>query len=111
MGLIYDLMEPSRHLIEQAVSKALERTASNSEELTKSTLSILKQSLDTIVYVPTTRQHVRQKNLLHGNVLALRAYLIGDMKRFVIPCAGQRKGGRPPKISYTMPGNIPDYKG
>ena len=71
------------------------------------TLSALKSGLEKIVYVPATRQSVRRKNLLHGAGLALRAYLAGDMRRFVIPVAGERKGGRPPKVSYRLPGDIP----
>ena len=72
-------------------------------------LSQLKRSLEKVVYVPATRQFVRRKNLLHGSVLALRAYLAGDMRRFVVPAEGERKGGRPPKVSYRLPGNIPEF--
>ena len=79
------------------------------DELTKNTLSQLKRSLEKVVYVPATRQFVRRKNLLHGSVLALRAYLAGDMRRFVVPAEGERKGGRPPKVSYRLPGNIPEF--
>lgn len=109
MGLIYDLMEPARYMIEEAVAAACQRHSpgSDADSLTQATLSGLKHGLEKVVYVPATRQSVRRKNLLHGTVLALRAYLAGDMCRFVIPAAGTRKGGRPPKVSYRLPGDIP----
>ena len=111
MGLVYDLMEPARYMIERAAARACEGGGVESGELTKRTLSSLKRSLDTVVYVPATRQFVRRKNLLHGGVLALRAYLNGDMRRFVVPCAGERRGGRAPKVSYRLPGGVPGYAG
>lgn len=109
MGLVYDLMEPARHMIEEAVATACRAhpPQDGSDSLTKAALSALKNDMEKVVYVPATRQFVRRKNLLHGNVLALRAYLAGDMRRFVVPVAGERKGGRPPKVSYRLPGDIP----
>ena len=111
MGLVYDLMEPARYMIERAVARAQDKAGEGKGELTGRTLSSLKRSLDTVVYVPATRQFVRRKNLLHGGVLALRAYLNGDMRRFVVPGAGERRGGRPPRITYRLPGDIPGYAG
>ncbi len=111
LGLVYDMMEPARYMIEQAVANARKKVGEDDGELTRFTLASLKKSMETVVYVPATRQFVRRKNLLHGGVLALRAYLNGDMRRFVIPCAGNRQGGRPPKISYRLPGDIPNYDG
>ena len=109
MGLVYDLMEPARYMIEEAVAEACAAGSADAPtDLTKGTLSLLKRSLEKVVYVPATRQFVRRKNLLHGGVLALRAYLAGDMRRFVVPAEGERKGGRPPKVSYRLPGNIPE---
>ena len=109
MGLVYDLMEPARYMIEESLAAACKAHLpdGDADSLTKATLSALKSNLEKVVYVPATRQSVRRKNLLHGNVLALRAYLAGDMRRFVIPAAGERKGGRPPNVSYWLPGDIP----
>ena len=109
MGLVYDLMEPARYMIEESLAAACKAHLpdGDADSLTKATLSALKSNLEKVVYVPATRQSVRRKNLLHGNVLALRAYLTGDMRRFVIPAAGERKGGRPPNVSYWLPGDIP----
>ena len=110
MGLVYDLMEPARYMIEEAMAEACAAgSAAAPADLTKGTLSRLKRSLEKVVYVPATRQFVRRKNLLHGGVLALRAYLAGDMRRFVVPAEGERKGGRPPKVTYRLPGNIPEF--
>ena len=107
MSLIYDLIEPYRYIIEEAACHAVLSTdGKEDEKLTGKTLETIKRLLDETVYVPTTRQYVRRKNLLHGVVLALRAYLVGDMKRLVIPAEGQPIGGRPIKVSYILPGAI-----
>ena len=103
-SLCYDLMEPYRYIIEESVIKAHETGYSDSKELTKATFNQMKRMLEQDVYVPATRQFVARKNLLHGAVLALRSYLLGETKRFLIPTEGERKGGRPPKISYSLPG-------
>lgn len=105
-SLAYDLMEPYRYLIEQACAYA---TAQNTREqqLVAGTIAQLKRLLDVPVYVPATRQFVRRKNLLHGCVLALRSYLLGGSRRFVLPVEGVRAGGRPPKVDYTLPGALP----
>lgn len=107
MSLVYDLLEPYRYIIEEAVRRAtLNGCGENDDKLTAKTLENIKHLLDETVYVPVTRQRVRRKNLLHGVVLALRAYLAGDMRRLVIPAEGRAIGGRPIKVSYTLPGAI-----
>ena len=106
-GLVYDLMEPYRYLLEKAVADTLRKPAMQDRSenaIIGASLERLKQLLLEVVYVPATRQYVRRKNLLHGVVLALRSYLIGDMKRFVPPTEGKKQGGRPVKISYRLPG-------
>lgn len=109
-ALVYDLMEPYRYIIEKSVHKAYDRLSiedkNTNKSITGATLSNLKNELETIIYCPATKQRVRTKNLLHGSVLALRAYLIGDMKKLVIPTAGPKKGGRPIKTTYKIPGQI-----
>ena len=106
-ALIYDLIEPYRYIFENAVASSVRQGGLvESESLTAMSIGALKRSLEEPVYVPVTRQTVRRKNLLHGAVLALRAYLVGDMKRLVIPIEGERHGGRPVKVSYSMPGGI-----
>lgn len=103
-SLVYDLIEPYRYLIEDAVAKAIQNRGPQDPKLTSCALSVIKDDLKDTVYVPATRQWVRRKNLLHGVVLSLRAWLCGDMKRLVIPMEGAPKGGRPLKVSYKLPG-------
>lgn len=102
-SLAYDLMEPYRYLIEQATGAVFAKTQDEAK-LTAGTLARLKTVLDEPVYVPATRQTVRRKNLLHGGVLALRAYLVGESLRLVLPVEGVRAGGRPPRTGYALPG-------
>lgn len=102
-SLAHDLMEPYRYLIEQAAGAVFAKTQDEAK-LTAGTLARLKTVLDEPVYVPATRQTVRRKNLLHGGVLALRAYLVGDSMRLVLPVEGVRAGGRPPRTGYALPG-------
>ena len=104
-SLIYDLIEPYRIWIENSVIKAVGQVGmENDQTLVSSTISALKEMLDEIVYVPATRQTVRRKALLHGSVLAMRAWLIGQQTRFVVPVEGKKKGGRPPKVGFQLPG-------
>jgi len=112
-SLVYDLIEPYRNLMERAVCASAQqgmakgvdlRDTSCSRALTESALALLKTMLDETVHAQPTRQWVRRKNLLHGAVLALRAYLIGDMPRLVIPQELPPAGGRPVKVSYRLPG-------
>ncbi len=104
-SLIYDLIEPYRYFFENACHKAFERVGNNEDRLTALSLSYLKEDLEQTVYVPATRQYVRRKNLLHGAVLALRAYLLGEVPRLVLPVEGDKKGGRPPNVGYRLPGD------
>lgn len=102
-SLAYDLLDPYRVFFEDAVF-ASRSNEPETESLTESALKALKASLAASVYVPQVRAWCPRKSLLHGVVLALRAYLVGDMQRFVIPQEGERKGGRPPRVSYGLPG-------
>ena len=108
-SLPYDLMEPYRHIIENAVSLAVKQEDDPSR-LNALALDILKDLLEEVVYVPATRQYVRRKNLLHGIVLALRSYLLGETPKFIPPVEGEKKGGRPPQVKYKLPGEIPETK-
>ena len=104
-SLCYDLMEPYRYLIENSVADACkDMDTSDDYPLTARSLQFLKAGLEEEVYVPATRQIVAEKNLLHGVVLALRSYLLGNTRRFFIPTKGIKKGGRPPKAGYALPG-------
>lgn len=104
-SLVYDLIEPYRHWIDVAVASAVaEVGAADSEKLTAASIATLKKHLDAPAYIPATRQTVRRKSLLHGVVLALRAWLLGKQLRLVLPVEGEKKGGRPPTIGFSLPG-------
>lgn len=100
-SLVYDLMEPYRYIIEDCVAHCVRQ---KSKDLTEASLSEIKASLDEVVYAPSHRTYVRRKNLLHGSVLSLRSYLLGETRRLVLPTEGEKLGGRPPKMSYKLPG-------
>jgi len=102
-SLVYDLMEPFRVWIEDAVREAYAAGA-RGDGLVKMAVERFKADLEATVYVPTMHVLVRRKALLHGIVLSLRAYLVGDMPRFFIPFEGERNGGRPVKATFALPG-------
>ena len=100
-SLVYDLMEPYRYILEDVVQKIY---LTQPKDLTAACLSELKFALETEVFVPSHRVVVRRKNLLHGAVLSLRAWLLKQTDRLVFPTEGQRIGGRKPKVGYRLPG-------
>lgn len=100
-SLAYDLLEPYRYIIEQEVMKAVK---SGATDLTTVCLNGIKESMDTTVFVPAHRAYARRKNLLHGAVLALRAWILGEVPRLVFPTEGAKIGGRPPHTGYKLPG-------
>lgn len=101
-ALVYDLMEPYRSWLELAVERAYHEAGETA--LVERSIEELKGLLSEVVTVPSHQGVVARAHLLHGVVLALRAYLIGDMARIVIPVEGAKKGGRPIKLSYDIPG-------
>lgn len=102
ISLVYDLMEPYRHWVDQAVLVAYEN--GGAENLIPRSIELLKNKLDSSCYVPATHQNVRCKSLLHGIVLSLRAWLLDEQTRFVVPVEGKKKGGRPPSLGFVIPG-------
>ncbi|CAB3754132.1 CRISPR-associated endonuclease Cas1 [Paraburkholderia humisilvae] len=104
-SLVYDLIEPYRVWMDDAVAGAASSVGTHSEkELTAAAIAHLKRLMDVPVYVPLTRQTVRRKSLLHGAVLALRAWLLDKQTRFVLPVEGEKKGGRPVQVGFKIPG-------
>jgi hypothetical protein len=102
-SLVYDLMEPYRYTFEVAVHDVwLE--GQDAETLTTRSLSRIKHVLGEDAYVGNARSAAKRKSLLHAVVLALRAYLLNEMPRFVVPAEGGSRGGRPPKLSFAVPG-------
>lgn len=100
-SLVYDLMEPYRGYINKRVAERLHEEA---EFSVGAAIDEVKTLLDEEVYTDATRQIVTFHELLHGIVLALRAYLIGDAERFIIPEPGEPNGGRPKKTGYKLYG-------
>lgn len=107
-SLIYDLLEPFRYLIELSVMEAWGDLPAESKtsDLVSRSLVELKKKLEQTVYVPSMQIQLRRKNLMHGEVLSLLAYLSGEMKRFFLPTEGPRNGGRPVKTSFYIPGTL-----
>ncbi len=103
-SLAYDLMEPYRDWIDRSVFEAASEGQRDGRKLLEASVANYKRLLAAPVYCPATRQTVARKILLHGAVLALRAYLHGDMPRLVLPVEGPRAGGRPPATTWKMPG-------
>lgn len=107
-ALVYDLMEPYRGYFDKVVFDTLEETRGgnlNEEKVMGIAIENIKNFLDTKVYVEATRQVVTFQELLHGIVLALRAYLLGNTKRFIVPLPSKPNGGRPIKAGYQLYGH------
>lgn len=101
-SLAYDLIEPYRYMFEQSVYQAYKKDGENN--LIESSILILKEKLEEQCYVPTQHGYVRRKNLLHGIVLSLRAYLLKESRLIVIPTEGDKKVGRPVNSGFVIPG-------
>ena len=106
-SLVYDLMEPYRGYIEKNVFETMQeinKTRKDKKTMVSYSMKKIERLLDKKVYTHQTRQIVTFQELLHGNVLALRAYLLGDAKRFIPPVPGKPIGGRPIQAGYKLYG-------
>lgn len=81
-GLVFDLVEPFRWLIEKAVLDAIKTNGLN--YLVSRAIDNLKFELEKTVYI-NTGQYAQNKTAIHGIVLSLVAYLKGSSPRFVVP--------------------------
>lgn len=105
-ALVYDLMEPYRGYFDKVVFDTLKKhKEENEKKLMGIAIENVKSFLDTKVYVEATRQVVTFQELLHGVVLALRAYLLEDTKRFIVPLPSKPNGGRPVNAGYQLYGH------
>lgn len=107
-ALVYDLMEPYRGYFDKVVFdsiKELQEKDKTEAQIIGFTIENLKEFLDQQVYVHSTRQIATFNELLHGVVLALRAYLLGNTRRFIVPMPGKPNGGRPVKAGYFLYGH------
>ncbi len=109
-SLVYDLMEPYRYISDLAVAKAyIESKTQDKEKLTAMSISNLKDELNKEIYCIQTRQLLRRQQLLHGICLSLRAYLLGEGKRFIVPTEGETRKGRRIKTNFVIPGKSAGY--
>ncbi len=106
-SLVYDLMEPLRGYVDRWVFKAISNIKKNDPEIKDyvgPSIDYVKKKLYEKVFVYPTQQIVSFQELFHGSVLALRAYLVGDAKRFIPPYPNTPKGGRPVQSGYRLYG-------
>ncbi|MBP6005327.1 CRISPR-associated endonuclease Cas1 [Candidatus Saccharibacteria bacterium] len=104
-ALIYDLIEPYRPIFEYKILQSWQNVISPDPlKLTGIAIDTIKDSLNEQVYVPLTRQIVTRQELLHGIVLSLKHYLLGNQSRLLIPLEGKPNGGRPPKVNFRLYG-------
>ena len=106
-ALVYDLMEPYRGYIDKVVFDTIQEIQNahrDAQNIIAYSTKNIERLLDRRVYTHQTRQIVTFQELLHGNVLALRAYFRGDAQRFIVPVPGKPIGGRPLKVGYRLYG-------
>lgn len=105
-ALVYDLMEPYRGYFDKLVFDTVKKFGiENESKLISITIENIKNFLDTKLYTEATRQIVTFQELIHGVVLALRAYLLGNTRRFIIPLPSKPNGGRPVNAGYKLYGH------
>lgn len=105
-SLVYDLMEPYRGYVDQAVFEVLQiLSIKNEEKILPAVFATIKEKLDEEVYVNATRQYVTRHELYHGLVLGLRSYLLGN-PRFIVPMPGKPNGGRPIQAGFRLYGKM-----
>lgn len=108
-ALVYDLMEPYRGYFDKVVFdsiKEMQELEKTDSQIIGFAIENLKEFLDQKVYVNATRQIVTFNELLHGVVLALRAYLLSNTRRFIVPMPSKPNGGRPVKAGYQLYGHV-----
>lgn len=106
-SLVYDLLEPVRWVIEKSVFDAYKAVGDDENQLTARSIGNIKQMLDEPINVEPTRQIVYRRMLIHGQVIALRQYLVRPIGKYVPPVEAPKKtAGRKKNIGYTLPGEI-----
>ncbi len=107
-ALVYDLFEPVRGYYDKVVFDILrkyKRKNLGEEGILGRTINAVKDFFNKKTYVHSTRQIVTIHELLHGIVLALRAYLLGLSYRFIVPVPSKPKTGRPIKAGFVLYGH------
>lgn len=103
-SLVYDLMEPNRGTFDRILLQTWKSGSVPSDRWLTSGIAALKEALNKKVYTGLTRQIVTRQELLHGNVLSLKYYLLGKQRKFLVPTESKPNGGRPPKVSFLLYG-------
>lgn len=106
-SLVYDLIEPYRGYIDKAIFDTLlfaRKSGCESSALMGMCISAVEDLFDEEIFVPATRQLATFQELLHGSVLALRAYLQGISRQLIVPIPGIPNGGRPLNVGYRLYG-------
>lgn len=106
-ALVYDLMEPYRGYIEKIVFNSIkecQQAEISEKEYLPRCIVAVERFLDEQVYVCATRQVVTFQELLHGSILALRTYLQGESRQYIVPIPGKPNGGRPINAGYRLYG-------
>lgn len=105
-ALCYDLIEPYRGEFDKLLFKMFSKTKKleTNKTLVGAAINTLKEALNEKVYCGLTRQVVTRHELLHGVVLSLRCYLLGQMSRFLVPTVDKPNGGRPRKVAFRLYG-------
>ena len=107
-ALVYDIFEPYRGYFDAVVFKTIRdliALEADEKQWLPACINELKTFLDTRVYTDATRQIVTMSELMHGVVLALRSYLLGESSRFIVPIPGRPNGGRPKQVGYRLYGH------
>ena len=116
-SLVYDFFEPLRGYFDKIVFDTLRKHKKENltdEGITGKVINAIKEFFEKKTYVHSTKQIVTMHELLHGIVLAFRAYLLGDSYRFIVPIPAKPKTGRPIKAGFVLYGHkagVIDYFG
>ena len=102
-ALVYDLFEPYRPIVDRVIWNYVHTTGIEKATVAGSVVA-LKDWLDSKTYTDLTRQIVTHHELLHGAVLSMRAYLLGETNKLLLPLPGKPNGGRPKKAGFRLYG-------
>lgn len=106
-SLIYDVMEPYRGYFDKVVFDTAilaQKNNLDTRQYIANSIEAIKKLLNDKVYCHSTQQIVTFHELIHGFILALRVYLLGENDRFIVPHPGQPQSGRPIKAGYKLYG-------
>lgn len=101
-ALVFDLIEPHRSVIDKTVFELYKEAGAN--QLLERTINALKNKMNEQIFCPQTKQIATYQELLHGMVLSLRSYFLGETRRYSIPISGKMNGGRPQKNPWRLYG-------